>query len=123
MPEAETLRVKGYREFLRATDRAGSDAKRFTREAFREIGDQVRAEAQRLFQKTDERSATGYRVAVRLRGVAVEQSIRKTTGKHPEYGALQMRKALLPALRTKETEVASATERALDKVADHFDQL
>lgn len=123
MPEAETLRVKGYKEFLRATDRAGRDAKRFIREAFREVGEQVRVEAQRLFEKTNERSAAGYRVRVRLRGVAVEQSIRKTTGQHPEYGALQMRKALLPALREKETEVALATERALDKVADHFDQL
>jgi len=123
MPEAESLRVKGYKEFLRATDRAGRDAKRFTRDAFREVGEQVKAEAQRLFEKTDARSAAGYRVRVRLRGAAVEQSIRKTTGLHPEYGALQMRKALLPALRAKETEIGFATERALDKVADHFDQL
>jgi len=125
MADAETvrvMRVKGYREFVRATNRAGLESRRAVRTAFREIGEPVRAEAQRLFEKYDARSAAAFRIGVTQRGVFVEQGIRKTTGTSPDYGALQMRKALVPALRLKHTDVEKAMERALDGVADHFDR-
>ena len=118
---SETLRVHGYREFLRATDHAGKESKRVVRDTLRQVGDVLRVEAQRRFENIDAASAAGYRVRVRQRGVAVEQSIRKTTGRHPEYGALQMRKALLPALVHEQANVENRMERALDTVADHFD--
>lgn len=40
------------------------------------------------------------------------------TGRRGDYGALQMRKALLPALAENEQEVVEAFEDAMDKVAD-----
>lgn len=123
MAQPQTLRVRGYREFLRASDRAGRESKKATRDVLKSVGEIVRVEGARRFTKYDARSAAGYRVRVRQRGVAVEQSLRKTTGKRPDYGALQMRKALLPALVSKEHEVERATERALDTIADHFDRL
>lgn len=123
MTDPATLRVKGLREFVRAADHAGPDSRRAVRATFRTVGDAVRLEAGRLFQKYDARSAAGYKVSVRLRGVSVDQSIRKTTGTRPDYGALQMRKALLPALRDKEAETEFAMEHAIDSVADHFDRL
>ena len=122
MAEAETLRVKGYRDFVRATNRAGLEARRAVRTQFRQIGEPVRAEAQRLFEQFDARSAAGFRIGVTQRGVFVEQGLRKTTGKRPDYGALQMRKALLPALQLKQADVEKAMERAIDGVADHFDR-
>lgn len=120
MPE-ETLRVRGYREFVRATNRAGLDARRAVRANFRQVGEPVRADAQRRFAKYSQRSATSFRVAVLVSGIRVEQGLRKTTGKRPDYGALQMRKALLPALQAKAPEVERAMEHAIDQVADHFD--
>jgi len=119
----ETLRVKGYREFVRACDHAGNDTKREVRKTLRTVGDIVRAEASQRFARYDARSAAGYRVSVRQRGVSVVQSLRKTTGLRPDYGTLQMKRALLPALVTKETEVEHAMERAIDTVADHFDRI
>ena len=116
----DTIRVKGYREFVRACDHAGREAKREVHATFREVGEIVRADAAERFAGYSARSAAGYRVRVRQRGVAVEQSLRKTTGQHPEFGALQMRKALLPAMRDKEPEVVAAFDRAMDKVADRF---
>jgi len=117
-----TLRVRGYKEFLRAVNHADKNLKREVRETFRQVGEVVRVEAAELFSRYDGRSAAGYRVRVRQRGVSVEQSMRKTTGQHPEYGSLQMRKALLPALGRKEPEVEAAFEKAVDKVADIFER-
>ena len=117
-----TLRVSGYREFVRACDHAGKDAKREVRTTLRGVGEAVRVAATSRLARIDERSAAGLRVSVRQQGVFVVQSLRKTTGKRPDYGALQMRRALLPALRSKTDETEHAMEQAVDRVADHFDQ-
>lgn len=122
MPQAQTLRVHGYREFLRAADRAGKESKKAVRGTFREVGEIVRVDAAKRFAEFSPRSAAGYRVRVRARGVAVEQSLRRTTGNRPDFGALQMAEALEPALEQQEGEVLDAFEDALDKVADHFDR-
>lgn len=119
----ETVRVRGLREFIRATDHAGSDSKKEVRAAFREAGEIVRQEAAQRFARIDPRSAAGYRVSVRQRGVSVVQSLRKTTGTRPDFGALQMRLALLPALAAKQQQVEQAAEHALDRVVNHFDSL
>lgn len=54
--------------------------------------------------------------------MAVEQSIRKTTGKHPEYGSLQMRRALLPALMANQVEMERELERTLDRISREFER-
>jgi hypothetical protein len=122
MPERETLRVTGYRDLLRAVARSDASTKRRVRSAFRQVGEDVRQDATARFSSIDEHSAAGYRVRVRQRGVAVEQSLRKTTGTRPDYGALQMRKALLPALATKASDVDRRMQKALDEIADDFDR-
>lgn len=118
----ETIRVKGFREFLKACQHAPKDTKRFVRDAFRQVGEQVRSDAADRFKTIDSRSAAGYKTRVRQRGVAVEQSIRKTTGLHPEYGSLQMRRALIPALQSNADDTTRAMEDAMEKVADHFER-
>ena len=87
------------------------------REGLKKAAEPVRQEAAALFQRYDARSAAGYRVAVRARGVSVEQSRRRTTGQHPEFGALQMRRALLPALASREEQVLRGVENVLDDLA------
>jgi len=120
MPQ-ETLRVVGYRQFMRATARADRESKRYIRAAFKEIGETVRADAQRRMDVIDSRSAAGYRVAVRQRGIAVRQSLRKTTGDRPDYGSLQMRKALLPALMSHTDDLDRDLTLAMAKVEQHFE--
>lgn len=122
MAQKETVRVKGFREFLKACQHAPKDTKRFVREAFRQVGEQVRSDAADRFTTIDAKSAAGYRTRVRQRGVAVEQSLRKTTGLHPEYGSLQMRQALIPALQSHTDETERLMEDAMEKVADHFER-
>ena len=92
------------------------------RRALREVGEVVRADAAADFSKYSARSAAGFKVRVRQRGVAVEQSLRKTTGRHPEWGGLQMTKALIPARTRDEEKIEQGFERALGRVADIFER-
>lgn len=71
----------------------------------------MQEEAARKFSDINADSARGFRTYVRAGAhVDVEQSNRKTTGEHPEYGALQMSKALVPARDEKIDEVGLLVE-------------
>jgi hypothetical protein len=118
----QTLVVHGYREFLKATQHADRNSRLFVRQTFRNVGELVRVDAQQRFNRYSSVSAAGYRVRVRQRGVAVEQSLRKTTGRRPDWGARQMVDALIPALDSKQTAVERRMEEAIDLVAAHFDR-
>lgn len=122
MAQAQTVRVRGLKEFLRATDRAGKETKREIRGTFRKVGEIVKVDAQARYRASDAKSARGLRTVVRQRGVTVEQSLRRTTGQHPEWGSWQMRHGLLPALDEKKREIEREMEDAIDRVADHFDR-
>lgn len=117
-----SVRVKGYRELLRACDRAGKESKKEVRGSLRAAGEIVRVDAAERFASVDPRSALGYRVRVRQTGVGVEQSLRRTTGLHPEFGRLQMRDALIPALESKADEVVREVDKALETVEKHFER-
>jgi hypothetical protein len=125
MPPArgKTLQVTGYREFLRACDRGEKETKKYVRGSFREVGDIVRRDAEQLtgHRLRSPRSAAGYRTRVRARGVAVEQSLRRTTGRRPDWGATQMGESLVPALTDNEQRVIAGMAQAIDTVCDHFE--
>lgn len=123
MPNDRTLIVKGYREFLRAADRSEKQSRRFVRDNFRQVGEVVRVPAADDLRQlqTKGTSAAGLRTIVRARGVTVEQTLRKVTGKRPDWGATQMRKVLLPELEQHQRDIERIAEGALDRIADHFD--
>jgi hypothetical protein len=122
MAEGATLRVEGYRELVRAFAGCDKATKRELRATLRHAGEAVQAGAIQRLSPVDARSAAGYKVRVRQRGVAVEQSLRKTTGQHPEWGSYQMRHALLPALISNEDELNRELERALDQISREFER-
>lgn len=113
--------VSGLSEMLRAAKDAGASTNREVRAAFRESGDIVRVDAVPRLAKYSVKSAAGLKVRVRQRGVAVEQSLRKTTGQRPDYGSLQMRKALLPAVTKTLPELEAEFVKAVDKIAAIFE--
>lgn len=117
-PRRETVRVEGLRDFLRDTNKAEKETKKKVRDRLKEAGDVVREEASRLFSPVSAKTAGGYKVRARVSGVHVEQSLRKTTGMRPDFGALQMRRALVPALINKEDDVYREMEKAADDLAD-----
>jgi hypothetical protein len=118
--QGATLRVDGYRQLMQALARTDKASRKAVRDELRQAGEHVRVEAGGRFVATDSKSAAGYKTRVRQRGVAVEQSLRKTTGLHPEFGALQMRRALVPALEGNEQRTVREMEAALDRVCDRF---
>ncbi len=114
------VRVSGYKEFMRAVGKAEKSVNKDVRAALRETAEPVRQEATAVFSTTDARSAAGFRVAVRQRGVAVEQRYGRTTGKHPEFGRKQMR-VLRAALAANAEEITRGVEKAIDKIADRIE--
>jgi hypothetical protein len=120
MREGELI-VKGYREFMRACAAAPKEARKEVRLILREAGEVVRRDATERFEAVSSKSAHGYRVVVRQRGVTIEQSLRKTTGLNPAYGSKQMRQALLPALYHNEHRLELEMEHAVDLIADVFE--
>ena len=113
---AGSIKVKGLRELQRDLRKADKQLAKDLRSELKEAGDIIRTEASSLFSRYDARSAAGYRTRVRQKGTAVEQSLKRTTGKHPQWGALQMRVALLPARSSKAPEVERRLEDMLDRL-------
>ena len=122
MPQGQTLRIEGYKEFLIACDNAGRQSKKYVRETFRSVGDIVRSDAAQRLAPLSFFSAAGYRTVVRQRGVVVEQRLRKVTGLRPDWGETQMREALLPSMTANEERVTASMEEAIGKVCDHFER-
>src|SRR3954469_6179122 len=117
---AGTLAVDGYTELLRGLKTADRETRLGVRATLRHAGDATRAAATNRLSAVDTRSAAGYKVRVRQRGVAVEQSLKRTTGQHPEWGAYQMRHALLPAAADNAEETDRRMAAPLDLVCAHF---
>jgi hypothetical protein len=113
----ETIKVKGLSELRRAFKSADEDFSRHLDVELKAIAAMVAAEARRLFMPFYAKTAEGF--YPRLRGfgvVSVDQRRRKTTGLRPDYGALQMVEALLPAMVKMEAKVVAGLEALLDEV-------
>lgn len=117
---AGAVRVKGLRELNRALRKSSSEVKKGLRKELRQAAEIVAGEARRRFARIDARSAGGMRPRVRAGGAVVEQRRRRVTGKRPDYGALQMREALVPALESKRDEVERHIEGTLDRISRDF---
>lgn len=109
---SEAVRVHGLRQLGRAFKAADADLNRGLNRELLSVGQIVADDARRRFNAIDERSAAGFRPRMRGFGrLEVEQRRRRKTGKRPDYGALQMRRALLPAR-------SANTERVVDALDD-----
>lgn len=117
-----TIRVRGYREFMRAARKSEKETRDVIKGRLGKAAEPVRDEAKRDFERYDTRSASGFRVRVwgRGYGVFVEQSRRRTTGQHPEYGRLQMN-TLYDALDKKSSQVERELEKGVDELVDILD--
>ncbi len=120
---AATIRVKGVRELVRAADAAGKETKKLVRDRLRQVAEPVLQDARSKLSRYDARSASRLGISVRRVGtVAVEQRLRRTTGAHPQFGALQMAEVLIPALDENADEIEKRFEQAVDDIADRFER-
>jgi hypothetical protein len=112
----ETVRIEGLRELIRACDKSEKSVKKALRTKLRSAAEPVRRSAESRFSRYSSRTASKFGISVRRSGtVSVEQRLRKTTGKRPGWGSLQMSKGLLPALKAEQPEVIRVFERILDE--------
>lgn len=117
----KTIVVKGLRELQRDLKRMSSDLNKEIDKEMREAAKIVSEEARSRLSAYSARSAMGIRPRLRGFGRAfAEQSRKKTTGKHPEWGAFQMRRAFLPALAAKQEEVIERVDDMLARLGGDY---
>ncbi len=89
------------REAVRGLKQVDEEIVRDMKDELLAGGELVRLEARRRFSSYDKFSAQGFVTRVRPTSltstVTIEQNLRKTTGEHPAWGALQMTEGLIPA--------------------------
>lgn len=107
-----SLQITGLRELLAASDQAGKVTKKLVRDDLRRAAEPVRVEATRMLGELQPEAQQRYGISVRKTGViAVEGRKRKTTGKRPDWGKVQMREVLHPAAETEQATVVANLER------------
>ena len=117
----QTVAVSGLREMLKANTKA--EKQHSARGSPRLPRRRRRHPPRRPNQLLESQLPVGGRLQNqgRQRGIAVEQSIRKTTGDHPEYGALQMRH-LIRAQHDNEDDLDRELERAMAKISRAYER-
>ena len=110
-----TIRIHGLRELNSALKRYDKELQGDLDASLLDAGLEISHLAAAKFSFYDAKSAMGFRPRMRGFGrLVVEQRYRKTTGFHPEFGSLQMQKALLPARAQGEPMLVAKLEHALD---------
>lgn len=110
------IRVKGLKELHKAFKNYDAELKRELDQELRAAGEIVASEARQRFSAIDARAARGFVPKVRGFGrVIVLQRIR-SKHKRPDFGSLQMRKGLLPAMADNEDRVIAKVEDILDTI-------
>jgi len=112
-----TVVFKGGRELQRSLKRIGSEVARQMDAELRAGGEIVAELARNRFTMIDARSAAGFKSRTKGFGrVVVEQSRRRKTGLRPDFGKLQMRRALIPARSEGFDTVVRHLEGMLDRL-------
>lgn len=113
--EGYAVRYEGLTDLLKALRELEPVVLRELKQAFGQIAEHVTRDARLRFRRYNEQSAYGFAGSVRQSGlVVVQQTRRKTTGLRPDFGALMMRKALLPARASKMEETVRVSENAVN---------
>ncbi len=108
--------LTGYTELLAGLRAQPAAIRKAVRDELRKVGADIQSDwAGRIeaLHPPAERTALGYRVVVRVRGISVEQSLGKTTGRRPDWGKTQMRRGALPALEDNQEHLIEAGEAAI----------
>lgn len=107
-----SVRVKGLREFVRDVNKADSDVGKKLKDELKRLAEPVAQEAQALGARY---AGIGpYKTGLRGGGAVVRQSRGTRTGLRGDFGVLQMRTVLEPALEARQEDVLRGAEEWLD---------
>ncbi|MCC6743425.1 MAG: hypothetical protein IT175_06155 [Acidobacteria bacterium] len=109
-----TVKVEGLREFVRDVNKADGAVGKELKTELKTLAEPVRDEAEALGSRY---AGIGpFKTGLRGGGAVVRQSKGTRSGLRGDFGVLQMRTVLLPALASREDEVLRRAEEWLDKV-------
>lgn len=115
------LKVKNLAKLHRALKDYDQGLKLQLEQELREAGEIVATSAQQRFSLVDAKSAAGIKSKTRGFGrVLVVQTRRKTTGQHPEFGSMIMRRGLVPAVSDNRERIVAQLENMLDRLGGDF---
>jgi len=113
---AYTVRVKGYREVMRALNAVDKDTRKSVLAGLKEAALPIAEDARGLLGGYAGLSTSTIVPRAVGNGVFVTQKAKKTTGLRPDFGALQMRQGLLPAVMSHQDTIADKVDDALGKL-------
>jgi hypothetical protein len=116
----EALRVTNLKEIRKAFRRLDADTKKQLQRELKLVAEPVAETARQLAGRFGLYTASGIRARSSVGVAYVQQSRRKTTGQHPQFGALQMRQVLLPAVRQHERQILEDVNQVLERLARDF---
>jgi hypothetical protein len=112
-----TVRVKGLRELQSAFRRIDAEAATAVRKDLVETAQPVADAARGKISRYPGASLGTIRLRATTRSVFVTQGKRKVTGRRGDFGALQMRVGLIPALAENSDQIVRGVEQTLDRLA------
>ncbi len=112
-----TLVVKGLRELNRDLGRMNKTAQKELQAALRVVAEPVAVAARSKAERFGPRTATKIAAGSSRGQAVVRQRARRTTGRRPDFGALQMRTVLVPALDENAENIVRGVELMLGTLA------
>lgn len=112
-----TVRVTGLRETLSALNKINREAAKTVRNELKTAAEPVAATAREKLSRYPGASVKTIGPRAVTRGVYVTQRARKVTGLRGDFGALQMRRVLIPALAEHEDSIVKEVDDALSRLA------
>lgn len=126
MPASTAVSVRGLRELNQAFARADKDTRKFVREAEKEVAEPIRVTAEHMAATNIRKIGQRWpqmRIGVTTKVVYVAPKSKGRKGsKRKNLAGLLMDKAMQPALDRHRGRVEHDLEKALDKMADHFNR-
>lgn len=114
---AAQVHIKGLRELNRALNMINRQAARGFRRELAQAAEPVAATARSKLSVFQGASVGTIGPRAAMAGVFVTQRARRVTGKRGDFGALQMRRVLVPALHEHADDIVDELDRALDRIA------
>lgn len=113
---AATVRVKGLRELMRALNKVNKEAAKTVRAELIKAATPIAVSARSKISRYAGASTSTIGPRASVKGAFVTQRASKVTGVRGDFGVLQMRVGLEPALEEREDETVLAVEQALDRL-------
>lgn len=108
-----TVKVKGYREVTRALNRVDKGTRKALLDALKKAAEPTAADARSKLGRYQGLNTSSIQPRAVSNGVFITQKQAKKTGLRPDFGSLQMRVGLLPAVSDHQDDFSDAVDNAL----------